>query len=257
MCRRLVTVVRVTSLPPPGWYPDPQNAGRSWRWWDGGQWAPAAPAAYHHDPYHATRAREQCGRYGRWLRYAMVGNALYALVSYGLIAALFHDVSHEFLVGPGGGSRFSGRFVAIQLAWMPLGFLGLAFTAILIAWIYHAGEFADAMGWPAARSRTLGAFSVLIPVVNLWWPYEAIRDAYPPGADHEALLRWWLSYLIVPFVTFLAVFVVAIVGTTPVLWITIAAAAVCTTIPVTLGWKLIDDFERAGSPWAAQPTTPE
>jgi hypothetical protein len=245
----------MTSLPPPGWYPDPQNAGRSWRSWDGGQWAPAAPPADYHDPYRAARAREQSGRYGRWLRYALVGNALYALVSYGVIAVLFHDVRHQFLT-TGSGSEsphFSGRFVAIQLASMPLGLLGLAFTAILIAWIYHAGEFAGAMGWPATRGRTLGAFSVLIPIVNLWWPYEAIRDAYPPGADHEALLRWWLSYLIVPFVTFIAVFVVAIVGTTPVLWITIAVAAVFTTIPVTLGWGLIDDFERAVSPWAAQP----
>jgi hypothetical protein len=116
----------MTSLPPPGRYPDPQNAGRSWRWWDGGQWAPPAPPAYYDDPYRAARAREQSGRFGRWLRYAMVGNALYALVSYGAIAALFHDVSHQFLVGPGRDSQFSGRFVAIQLASMPLGFLGSA-----------------------------------------------------------------------------------------------------------------------------------
>jgi hypothetical protein len=238
----------MTSLPPPGWYPDPQTAGRSWRWWDGGQWAAPAPPAYYQDPNRAARAREQSVRNGRWLRYAMVANALYSVVLYGLIAAVFSNRGDAFISTAADGSpHFSGRLVAIQLASMPLSLLGLAFTALLIAWIYHAGEYAAAMGWPSVRGRTLGAFSILIPIVNLWWPYEAIRDAYPPGADRGPLLRWWLSYLIVPGITSLVVFVVAFIGPTPVVWGTVAIAAACSTIPVILGWKLLDHFDRAVS----------
>ncbi|WP_159600872.1 DUF2510 domain-containing protein [Agromyces humi] len=32
-----------TSLPPAGWYPDPQRPGAS-RWWTGSDWAPPSPA---------------------------------------------------------------------------------------------------------------------------------------------------------------------------------------------------------------------
>ena len=141
----------------------------------------------------------------------------------------------------------SGGFIAMQLLSLPLSLLGLGFTALLIAWIYHAGDHAAAMGWPSVRGRTLGAFSILIPIVNLWWPYEAIRDAYPPGADRGPLLRWWLSYLIVPGLTSLVVFVVVLVGTTAVVWFTFVIAAACSTIPVIFGWRLLDDFDRAVS----------
>jgi Domain of unknown function (DUF4328) len=176
----------------------------------------------------------------------MVGNALYALFGYCAIALIFGgDHAHLFTTASDGSPHFSGRLVAIQLASLPLSLVGLAFTALFIAWVYKAGEFAQAMGWPATRGRTLGAFSVLIPIVNLWWPYEAIRDAYPPGSDHSLLLRWWLSYLVVPFATIVVVFFVALLGTSTLIWVTVALAALPLSVPVILGWKLVDDLDLA------------
>jgi hypothetical protein len=101
------------------------------------------------------------------------------------------------------------------------------------------------MGWPSTRGRALGAFSVLIPVVGLWWPYEAIRDAYPPGVRPGIVLRWWVSYLVVPVATGIVVIVVALIGTTTTLWITVALAAAALSVPVAFGWRLIDDLDRA------------
>ena len=49
-----------------------------------------------------------------------------------------------------------------------------------------------------SRARTLGAFSVLIPIVNFWWPYEAIRDCYPPGGRSAVALRWFVLSCVVP-----------------------------------------------------------
>ncbi|MFD1717886.1 DUF2510 domain-containing protein [Georgenia deserti] len=38
----------MTSMPPAGWYPDPENEGAT-RWWDGSQWGPAQQAAPEQD----------------------------------------------------------------------------------------------------------------------------------------------------------------------------------------------------------------
>jgi hypothetical protein len=138
----------------------------------------------------------------------------------------------------------------VQLAFLPLSLLSLAYVGTLIAWIFQAGKFAEARGWPAARDRSLGAFSVLIPIVSLWWPYEAVRDAYPPGSSSPLVLRWWVSYLVAP-VVFPLMFFFALVAPPLVIAVAITIAACGLTIPVWFGWKLIADVEvmqRANSP---------
>ncbi len=207
------------------------------------QWAaPGLPF----DSSRAAAAREQSSRYGQWLRYGLVGNAATALFWYGAIGMVLGDLHDRWITTSSDGNvHLSGWIVSLQFLSMPLSLVAFAYLALLIAWIYQVGQFAEAMRWPATRNRVLGAFSILIPIVNLWWPYEAIRDAYPPGTNHGAALRWWLSNLIIPFVTSAVVIVVALVGSTTTLWITIAIAVVPLSVPVILGWKLIDDLDRA------------
>jgi hypothetical protein len=143
--------------------------------------------------------------------------------------------------------------IAIQLVSLPLNAVVFAYLGSLIAWIYQAGKFAEARGWPAVRGRTLGAFSVLIPIVNLWWPYEAVRDSYPPGSAPPLLLRWWVSYLVTPLLS-LPVFFVALFGPPVLIVVAIAFAAGALAIPVWLGWRVVRDVEamqRANTPVAA------
>ena len=240
----------MSQVPPAGWYPDPETRGHSWRWWDGAQWhaPPTWPAlAYGRpDPEAAPRARSQAHRIGSWLRYAMVGNAVYTLLLFASLGLVFHSIRHDvFATRPGGTPHISGRVIAVELFSAPLSLFSLAFTGLLIAWILQAGKYAEAMGWPTVRSRTLGAFSVLIPIVNLWWPYEALRDAYPPGDEHAILLRWWLTYLLIQLPVLAAMFVVALTASTGTIAIVVAAAALLLGCSVVFGWQAVDDLDAA------------
>jgi hypothetical protein len=67
---------------------------------------------------------------------------------------------------------------------------------VFLIWQYRAATTARALGYPARRSPGLGAWSWVIPLVNLWFPYQAIRDLLPPGHALRALvLRTWLFYI--------------------------------------------------------------
>jgi hypothetical protein len=52
------------------------------------------------------------------------------------------------------------------------------------------------MGLPAKRSPGWGVGFWFIPVVNLWMPYQAIRDCLAHDDPNRAMvLRYWLLYL--------------------------------------------------------------
>jgi hypothetical protein len=247
----------MTALPPEGWYPDPEAGGTTWRWWDGTRWSPPAYPYGYGSAYVvvapaivAETYRNATSKFGNWLRWAMLGNLVSMTIAFIGFALLFRGNGLDFANNGTGGPQFSGRFVALQLAFLPLNVLSLAYIGSLIAWIYQAGKFAEAHGWPAARGPLLGAFSVLIPIVNLWWPYEAVRDAYPPGASPQLVLMWWVSYLVAPIV-FVPMLFIAFFGSPLVITVAIIISACVLAIPVRFGWKLIADVEamqRANSP---------
>ena len=241
----------MTALPPAGWYPDPEAGGTTWRWWDGSTWSPPAyPYGYAYGVAPETY-RKATSKFGNWLRWAMVGNAVSMTGVFIALALVFRGNAFDVATHSANrGPRFSGGFLALQLAFLPLSLLSLAYVGTLIAWIFQAGKFAEARGWPAARDRSLGAFSVLIPIVSLWWPYEAVRDAYPPGSSSPLVLRWWVSYLVAP-VVFPLMFFFALFAPPLVIAVAITIAACGLTIPVWFGWKLVADVEvmqRANSP---------
>ena len=83
----------------------------------------------------------------------------------------------------------------------------------------------------------------LIPIVQLWWPYEAIRDLYPPGGRPDVALQWWLVYLIAPYVAFVSVIITTLIAPTVVTVIVVLLAGGLLVVPVVLGWKLIDNVD--------------
>jgi hypothetical protein len=167
------------------------------------------------------------------------------------VALAFRGNAFESMTNGGSADpHVSGGFVVFQLVTVPLNVISFAYTGSFIAWIYQAGKFAETRGWPAVRGRTLGAFSVLIPIVNLWWPYEAVRDSYPPGSRPSLLLKWWVSYLVTPFFALPGIFL-GLVGTPIEIAVAITIGACALAIPVWLGWKVVRDVEamqRAHSP---------
>jgi hypothetical protein len=238
----------MTALPPAGWFPDPETGGTTWRWWDGFRWAPPGwghrpvydPAAFARTLAAQAETTRNTGKWFRWAMAAAMVSVFFVIVG---IAIAFHGGFRFEHTDPDGRVHVSGAFVAWQLISLPYGLLGWAYLALFIAWLHNAGKFADSQRWPAVRSRTLGAFSPLIPIVNLWWPYEAIRDLYPPGGRPDFALHWWLSYLIAPFVAFVSVIVTTLLAPTAVTAVVVLLAGGLLAVPVVLGWKLVDDLD--------------
>jgi hypothetical protein len=238
----------MTALPPAGWFPDPETGGTTWRWWDGFRWAPPGwghqavydPAAFARTLALQAETTRNTGKWFRWTLAASMASLFLLLVGF---AFAFHGGFHFDHTDPDGTVHISRVFVVVELIAFPLDFVSFAYFALFIAWLYNAGKFADLQRWPAARSRVLGAFSPLIPILNLWWPYEAIRDLYPPGRRPDVALQWWLSYVIAPSGAYLCVFLATLLAPTAVIAIVVVLVGGLLTVPVVLGWKLVDDLD--------------
>jgi hypothetical protein len=77
-----------------------------------------------------------------------------------------------------------------------LGFIGIAAIIVECIWQYRAARAARALHWPAKRSPGWGVAFWFIPVVNLWMPYQALRDCLAPTDPNRAIvLRFWLLTL--------------------------------------------------------------
>jgi hypothetical protein len=76
------------------------------------------------------------------------------------------------------------------------GALSIASLVLLLVWQFRAATVARWLGLPARRSPGWGVGSWFVPVVNLWMPYQAIRDCLPPGhPERRRVLRFWLALL--------------------------------------------------------------
>jgi hypothetical protein len=86
---------------------------------------------------------------------------------------------------PSGGS-LSGLVFPITI------FVGVMF----IVWFHRAARAGWSAGLPARRRPMLAALSFIIPVVNLWWPYQSAMDMVPAGDERRSWIqRWWALWL--------------------------------------------------------------
>jgi hypothetical protein len=77
-----------------------------------------------------------------------------------------------------------------------LGLVALVALVVTLVWQHRAASAARALGLPSTHSPAWGVGSWFVPIVNLWFPYQAIRDCLPledPNRGH--ILRWWLAYM--------------------------------------------------------------
>ena len=148
-----------------------------------------------------------------------------------------------FNIAPGVVSP-TPHFGAILLVALLAGVVNLAVIGIEIWWVLRIGEFAEASGWRAKRNRILGAWSFLIPIVNYWFPYQAIRDAQPPDQSPADTLRWWLWYILGPLCTGIVLTAVGIVGNAVLIAIALAGATAIQILIAVLGWQLVDELDQ-------------
>jgi hypothetical protein len=71
-----------------------------------------------------------------------------------------------------------------------------AFYVALCIWQFHAAKTAQLLHLPARRSPGLGVGGWFIPIVNFWFPYQAIRDCFAPGdSGRQVVGRMWACFV--------------------------------------------------------------
>jgi hypothetical protein len=202
---------------PPGWYPDPAG-GPGQRWWDGYAWSdavtqPTVPPPPP-EPWAVASTRLASSQSGELVQVelSMTPVARVALAYTGisaLVLLLFIRVNASQLRNV--GHQFHGVIQAAQnnlpapsIAVPPLnGAVGalesvnwlvtLSAFVIALIWQHRAASAARALGLPGRHSPAWGVGSWFVPVVGLWFPYQALVDCLGPNDPNRGVvLRFWL-----------------------------------------------------------------
>ena len=97
-------------------------------------------------------------------------------------------------------------------------------------WQHKAASAGRALGIPSQFSPAWGVGCWFVPIVNLWMPYQAVRDCLPPEHPHRArVLHWWIALLLAGFLSFGAG-AFALFSTGAALVLSIPAALACLAV---------------------------
>jgi len=237
----------------PGWYPDPWRPGRR-RWWDGSGWtdhtwdpaAPpppsmtAAPSTFAPDPQRDLRDERGAALWAKRGYIAMfVGRVAGFLVTMIVFSQLVDDIRHAIDTNSTLDTNGSA-YNALSLPFSSLTLLGL--VAIII-WSYRAATVARNLHYPAVRGAVWAAVGWIVPIVNFWFPYQAIRDCLAPGnPERRTVKQWWTLYIVGLFI-WLPAFLIAAFGSLPVGFAFSVPALVAGAMELALGLRVIDAVE--------------
>jgi hypothetical protein len=225
---------------PAGWYPDPGNPS-GLRWWDGTGWTERAS-----QPSGATTAVdiEEEARRGRRAQIgllvavpAQLGTLVFARLQFGD----FIDQVREY---DGTAGQIQPEFtasawgVASQLS----GAVGMAVAVLFLLWFSRSAHNALALRLPARREPAAGVAGFIIPIINLWWPYQSMSDLLPPGdARRPLVLRWFLLWMVGGLIGAIVTWVAVFVGGGPG-WALLAVPAALTTLAALAARHLVGEI---------------
>lgn len=225
----------------PGWYADPVTHGLL-RWWDGNSWgsdtapdpsyfaAPPSPYPMAPPPVYipvigpnsATDLRDE-ERSGRRAAMAvLIAGFCYPVVFITIAAQAsdtlrqFHDWWIEVIHTPAGTNppqpppSLGATSTAVNILQLGMLIVGILY----LLWFSKAATVAGRIGLPAARRPVWAVLGFLVPVVNLWFPYQVARDLTPIGSPARTTAKvWWACYLGMSFGA-LPIYIVAWFSTT-------------------------------------------
>ena len=225
---------------PAGWYPDPANPS-GLRWWDGTSWTDRAS-----QPSAATTAVD-IDEEARRARRAQVGLLVAVpaqLAAMAFFRIQFRDLVDELREFDAVSGQVRPRLtdgawgVATQLS----GAVGTIVGVLFLLWFARSAHNAVALRLPARREPAAGVAGFIIPIINLWWPYQSTSDLLPPGDSRRPLvLRWFVLWVVGGFVgaivSWVAVFVGGGLG-----WALLAVPAVLTTLAALAARHLVGEI---------------
>jgi hypothetical protein len=186
----------------PGWYPDPWRPGQR-RWWDGAGWtdhthdpnaAPASPVYWAQpDPRRDLQAERSAAV---WAKRGFI--AFFASRIIGGIASLValnnivDDIRHSIDTD----TPLTTRSPAWQLLNMPVSILSILGLVAIVIWTNKAVTLATNLGYPMRHQPGWYAAGWIVPILNLWFPYQALRDSLAPtNPARSTVNHWYVAYL--------------------------------------------------------------
>ncbi|MDZ7673678.1 MAG: DUF4328 domain-containing protein [Acidimicrobiales bacterium] len=247
------------------WYPDLERTG--WlRYWDGTRWtdhrAPMPPPSGF--PVQGPPPR----RSPIDAELAASGNARTAIMVYGAVLALtaplnavvmaqLRDLIEQFFDASDSadpetfGTSWGIGFTLVSGVSQLLSMAVLAAGIYFVIWVYRASATARDLDYPQQWSQVWAWLGFIVPIMNLFVPYQMLRDALSSGtADRgrSVLIRWWACFLGASVSGF-SVLPMGIAGVDVAVWILAVISAICWLGVGLLGRTLVDtiadDHRRA------------
>jgi hypothetical protein len=167
------------------------------RWWDGAQWTGCVSGP----PPTRGAAPDVAGErnLARWLRPALlVAGIAQAVTLVTSVDQVQWYVDHwSQLTRTDGGSVPTMPASTSSSLGQLFGIVGFAIAVLFMIWFYRAASNGWSSGIPARHGPVIATFSFIIPVLNLWWPYQAALDMVPASDPNRGIIRrWWALWLL-------------------------------------------------------------
>lgn len=139
----------------------------------------------------------------RWARHGVIAYAFLGAIAGALVFRMFMGFRQLFdqmmdnpqaPPDPAAMNPFLSVSPSVLAGVQLVNAVQLGLMILLLFWVYRAATAAAHLGIPARRSPGWAVGSWFIPVINLWWPCQALRDMLP--VDHPSRRRITVLWIV-------------------------------------------------------------